>query len=158
MSYPRGSMVTVRWVEKRWRALYRLIRKLGALSLVVILLFPVCSTADDFHTCTLHRFPFSSHPFQFSPTADNEQVDHPECLACQWQVIADAPLLAILLHTVFPTYRPGRSEQTDPLPLRIHTVRQETRPAFTSFFFLIAPPSSSSLSMQRTLRSSFPCL
>ena len=121
-------MVTVRWVVRWWRALYSLIRKLGAFSLVVILLFPVCATADDFHTCTLRRFSLSAHPFQFSPTASDDHVDHPECLACQWQVIADAPLRVILLQTVAPTSCSERSEHTVPLPLRIHAVRQDRAP------------------------------
>jgi hypothetical protein len=77
---------------------------------------PVCSTADDFHTCELRHVPLVSHPFQVFPTTGDDQGDHPECLACQWQVIADVSLLVMPLQTVFPTSRSGCKEQMDTFP------------------------------------------
>ena len=100
MVYRSGRIVIVGWLLTRWRTLYHPARKIGVCSLIAFVLLPVCSTADDFHTCTLHRLSFLPHSVQFFLAASREQLDRMECLACQWQVVADA----------IPAVRPPRIE------------------------------------------------
>src|SRR5262245_58152369 len=90
MLYRSGRIVVVGWLLTRWRALYRPARKVGVYSLIALVLLPACSTADDFHTCTLHRLSFIRRSVQFSPAVSSDQLDPTECLACQWQVVSDA--------------------------------------------------------------------
>lgn len=132
MLYRRGSTVTGGWWLTRWPTLHRLARKIRAVGLVAVLLLPICSTADDFHTCVLHRFPSSRHPGQFSLTVGDDQADHPECAACQWQVTADAKPTVITSHTVLSTLSSWTIEQHFPPPLHLHTSWQERAPPHSS--------------------------
>ena len=132
MSYRRGKTVTVGWLLTWWRMLHRFARKIRAVSLVALLLLPICSTADDFHTCALHRFPSSLHRVQFSLTAGDNQADHPQCVACQWQVVADAKPTVVTSHTVLSSLSSCTIEQPFPPPLHLHTSWQERAPPHSS--------------------------
>ena len=134
MLYRRGRTVTGGWLLTRWRTLHRLARKIGTVSLVALLLLPVCSITDDFLTCALQRFPSSLHPVQFSLTVGDDQADHPEGVACQWQVTADARPTVILFHTVLSLPYSWTIEQHFPPPRHLHTSWQERAPPHSLFF------------------------
>jgi hypothetical protein len=91
-----GRRAPTGWMSSLWRRLNHFAQKIAALSLIVLLLCPVCSTADDFHTCTLHSFPSAPHLLQLSLGPNDDQTDQAECLACQWRTVSD------VIHVVRP--------------------------------------------------------
>src|SRR5262245_52632360 len=133
MSYWSGTKVIVGWLVKQRRTLHRLARKVGVCSLIAVMLYAVCSTADDFHTCTLHRPSFTSHSLQFSSAASDDQFDRTECLARQWRVVSNAvsavelPGALQLLHLVII------EPENSPL-FHIHTSWQDRAPPFSVSF------------------------
>ncbi len=77
------------WLVRAWQAISRLAHKGAALGLVVLVLLPGISTADDFHTCALHGFaPKYRLPqlYELNPDDDSDQAP---CLACYWQSVSD---------------------------------------------------------------------
>jgi hypothetical protein len=74
---------------RAWQATSDLTRKGVALGLVFLVLLPVISTADDFHTCALHGLAAKPHASQFYEPNPNENADQAPCLACYWQSVTD---------------------------------------------------------------------
>jgi hypothetical protein len=100
---------------------------------VAFLLLPIYSTTDNLHTCTLHRFPFSSHLSWGASAVGDDQTDCPEGIVCQWRPVADTPLTVALTHAMLPTYRLGLSEQIAPQRFLFHTAKPKRAPPSASF-------------------------
>jgi hypothetical protein len=80
---------TVR-VLNSWRTVSFLARKVAALGLCALVLLPVISTADDFHTCALHSLSTLSSTTQLSDPTVRGTPNHYPCLACSWQSVTDS--------------------------------------------------------------------
>jgi len=126
MSHRIAKAVTVGWLLIRWQTLLRFAGKIRAVGLMVLLLFPACLIANDSHACALHRFP-SSDSVYFSPIIGDDQADHPECLACQWKVIADAET-PILTPPKSLLSLPSWTIEEHPRPLYLYLSCQERAP------------------------------
>jgi hypothetical protein len=72
-----------------WRAISRLTHKGAALGFIFLVLLPVISTADDFHTCALHGLAAKYHPSQLYEFHADDNAGQAPCLACYWQSVLD---------------------------------------------------------------------
>jgi len=103
-------------VVRAWQAISRLAHKGAALGLVVLVLLPGVSTADDLHTCTLHGFPAKYRSPQLYDLNPGDESGQSPCLACYWQSITDSPRDVDQLRVEF--------HPLGSLPLTQHTATQ----------------------------------
>jgi hypothetical protein len=80
-----GNEVDTVRLRRTWRMISLLARTGVMLGLIALVLLPVFSTADDFHTCTLYKVPSPSRPLQVGAFTTGARLVQGPCLACYWQ-------------------------------------------------------------------------
>jgi len=111
-----------------WPAASHLVRKGAALGLVFLVLLPVVSTADDFHTCALHGLAAKHYPPQPCELTSADRADQAPCLACYWQSVIDpVPDIALLWVELQPLCALSVAHHSAPQP-GMHTVRYSRAP------------------------------
>src|SRR5215510_15435947 len=72
-------------LHRSWRMICLLACKGAALSLVALVLLLAFSTAEEFHTYTLHKGSSPSRPLQIGSFTTNARLVQGPGLACSWQ-------------------------------------------------------------------------